>query len=226
MMEYQLFRLNDIYPCVQGEGVLMGVAMVLVRLHGCPVGCPWCDTKETWVVDPQHYVATIDQALGANPRYTVVAPDVIAQYVREHFPGPRWILLTGGEPADQPLATLVRAFHEAGYLVALETSGTARGHIRAGCDWVCVSPKIGMPGGRPVLIDVLGTADEIKHVVGKQADIDALDRLLLGVTLKASVQLCLQPVSQSTKATELCLKTVQARGWRLSVQMHKYLAQR
>jgi 7-carboxy-7-deazaguanine synthase len=63
------YPVNDCYPCVQGEGVQTGVAMVLLRLHGCAVGCPWCDTKETWLMDPAHEVATLDEALGANPQY-------------------------------------------------------------------------------------------------------------------------------------------------------------
>jgi 6-pyruvoyltetrahydropterin/6-carboxytetrahydropterin synthase len=41
------YVVNDIYTCIQGEGVQTGVAMVLLRLQGCAVGCPWCDTKET-----------------------------------------------------------------------------------------------------------------------------------------------------------------------------------
>jgi 7-carboxy-7-deazaguanine synthase len=217
------YPVNDCYPCVQGEGVQTGVAMVLLRLHGCAVGCPWCDTKETWLMDPAHEVATLDEALGANPQYAYMTAAEITSYIRQNAPGPKWVLVTGGEPARYNLAPLVAALHEAEYRVAIETSGTETGHLGAGFDWVCVSPKLNMPGGKTVHLETLAQADEIKHVVGRQADIDNLDDLLAAAQPPAATQICLQPVSTSPKATELCLETVMARGWRLSIQTHKYI---
>ena len=82
-----------------------------------------------------------------------------------------------------------------------------------------------MPGGKKVLIEALAVADEIKHAVGRERDVEKLDELLTRVTLKPNAQICLQPISQNEKATALCLETVIARGWRLSVQLHKYLGQ-
>ncbi|MCA9982096.1 MAG: 7-carboxy-7-deazaguanine synthase QueE [Anaerolineales bacterium] len=220
------YPVNDVYACVQGEGCQTGVAMVLLRLHGCAVGCPWCDTKETWDFLPELAQTDLASALGSNGRYVNLSPSAIVAYMREHMPGPRWVLLTGGEPAQYDLRPLVKSLHEGGYLVALETSGTELGHVGADIDWVCVSPKIDMPGGKQVLPEALATADEIKHVVGKQKDIDLLDELLAGAILKPSVQICLQPISISPKATDLCTETVIARGWRLSVQTHKYIGVR
>jgi 7-carboxy-7-deazaguanine synthase len=217
------YPVNDCYTCIQGEGVQTGVAMVLLRLHGCAVGCPWCDTKETWDFDDSQHVEILAQALGPNSKYASVTPAAITDYIREHHLGPGWVMLTGGEPAQYDLKPLVAALHQAGYKVALETSGTETGHLGAGLDWVCVSPKINMPGGKTVQPETLSTADEIKHVVGKQSDIDRLDSLLADVELKPGVQICLQPVSLSPKATQLCIDTVQARGWRLSIQTHKLL---
>ena len=220
------YPVNDVYACVQGEGCQTGVPMILLRLHGCAVGCPWCDTKETWDFLPTLEQQSLVDALGSNGRYSYLTAPKIAAYIRENMPGPRWVLLTGGEPAQYDLRSLVNSLHEEGYQVALETSGTELGHVGAGIDWVCVSPKIEMPGGKQVLPEALSTADEIKHVVGKKKDIDQLDALLDGVTLKQDVQICLQPVSISPKATALCTAVVIERGWRLSVQMHKYIGAR
>ena len=80
-----------------------------------------------------------------------------------------------------------------------------------------------MPGGYLVRSDCLSRADEIKHPVAMQKHIDALDRLLQGQKLKSDVVICLQPISQRPRATELAMKTCIERNWRLSVQMHKYL---
>lgn len=218
-----LYPVNDCYTCIQGEGVQTGVAMVLLRLQGCAVGCPWCDTKETWAFDQTQEVTTLDDALGGNTRYMVMGVESIVQHIVENHPGPKWVLVTGGEPAQYNLKPLVVALHQAGYKVALETSGTETGHIGAGFDWVCVSPKLNMPGGKVVKGEALASADEIKHVVGRQQDIDNLDRLLAAHPVSPEVQICLQPVSLSQKATDLCFAVVQARGWRLSLQTHKFI---
>ncbi len=217
------YPVNDCYTCVQGEGVQTGVAMVLLRLHGCEVGCPWCDTKETWEFHPENEVTSLDEALGANSKYCWETAETIADYIAQHHPGPKWILITGGEPARYPLRPLVQALQARHYKVALETSGTETGHLDAPFDWVCVSPKLNMPGGKTVHLETLAHANEIKYVVGKSADIDRLDELLAQVHLQPDTWICLQPVSQSQKATRLCLEIVQQRGWRLSLQTHKYL---
>lgn len=208
---------------------MTGVPMVIVRLQGCGVGCPWCDTKETWGTPHSDQVLTPTDAFDASgkqsPKWISYSASEIAAYVRKANYGPKWILLTGGEPAEQDLEAIVNALHDAGFKVALETSGTSLGLLAANCDWVCVSPKIDMPGGRKVLSIVMARANEIKHVIGKQADLDKLDTLLADCkeVLRKDVEICLQPVSQSPKATALCIQTCMARGWRLSVQVHKYL---
>lgn len=224
----QTYQVNDLYTCIQGEGVHAGTPMYLLRLNGCGVGCPWCDTKETWVSDPAQRVQTIGEALGATTRWVELLPWDIVAAIRSLPPGPKWVLITGGEPADQDLADLVYTLQKVGYMVAIETSGTASGHIGTGINWVCVSPKIDMPGGRAILPEALAEAHEIKYVIGKPEDINKLDRLLLknDSILRPNVQICLQPLSLSAKATQLCTELVTSRGWRLSLQIHKYMGQR
>ena len=216
-------RLNDIYPTIQGEGCLTGTPMVLIRLQGCGVGCPWCDTKETWENDPANRVVVLQDAMGTNARWIDASAETIASKARQAGPSLRWALVTGGEPAEQELAPLVDALHDAKFKVAIETSGTALGHVGAAFNWVCVSPKFSMPGGKPVLPRAFLDADEIKQVVGKAADIERLDAFLASATIRPTCTISLQPVSQSAKATELCVATCLERGWRLSLQMHKYL---
>jgi 7-carboxy-7-deazaguanine synthase len=154
----------------------------------------------------------------------VQSAETVATYIQQQYPAFGWVLVTGGEPAQQPLASLVDALHRTGYRCALETSGTALGHVDVAFDWICVSPKFDMPGRKKVLPAAAQPADEIKLVVGRQRDIDRLDEFLLNCSLKERVQVCVQPVSQNPKATQLCIQTAMQRGWRLSVQMHKYLA--
>ena len=44
-------NINEMFETIQGEGAHTGIPSIFVRLQGCPVGCPWCDTKHTWTLD-------------------------------------------------------------------------------------------------------------------------------------------------------------------------------
>ena len=43
--------INEMFETIQGEGAHTGIPSIFVRLQGCPVGCPWCDTKHTWTLE-------------------------------------------------------------------------------------------------------------------------------------------------------------------------------
>lgn len=67
-------------------------------------------------------------------------------------------------------------------------------------------------------------ADEIKFVVGKQADIDRIAAYVKEWSIVPEWQtMSLQPLSQNDKATQMCINAAMATGWRISLQMHKYL---
>ena len=48
-----MYKINEMFETIQGEGVFTGVPAVFVRLQICPVGCSWCDTKQTWEALPE-----------------------------------------------------------------------------------------------------------------------------------------------------------------------------
>jgi 7-carboxy-7-deazaguanine synthase len=79
-----------------------------------------------------------------------------------------------------------------------------------------------MRGGRSIVPDALQRADEIKMPVGKMADVEQLDRLLISrISPCRARDVWLQPISESAKATELCRQVAAARSWRVSLQLHK-----
>ena len=80
-----------------------------------------------------------------------------------------------------------------------------------------------MKGGMEVLVSALERANEIKHPIAMQKHIDELDILLEKVSSLDGKQVCLQPISQQARATELAVKTCISRNWRLSLQTHKYI---
>lgn len=215
------YAVNNLYSTIQGEGVLTGIPMLLLRLQGCDVGCPFCDTKETWHYDQSRQRPTLGAALGSNDLFVEMTVSELLAALQEQSGNIGWILITGGEPARYDLNPLLDTLHKAAFKTALETSGTylLQGQPR----WICVSPKFEMPGKRSLETDTISRADELKFVLGKKADLEIINTILDRYPTKPGVQICLQPISQSRRATEICLEVVIENGWRLSLQTHKYI---
>lgn len=213
------------FETIQGEGVFTGVPAVFVRLQECPVGCAWCDTKQTWEANEQDQ-QSFDQIIvktGDSPNWcSASAQQIIAMYQSQGYTA-KHIVITGGEPCIYDLVPLTQAFDEIGCQCQIETSGTFE--VRATKDtWVTVSPKVAMKGKLPVIESALLRANEIKHPVATDKDIENLDQLLQSANVPESTVIALQPISQKPRATQLCIDTCVARNWRLSIQTHKYLS--
>lgn len=117
---------DGIFWSLQGEGHLRGFQMGFIRLAGCSVGCPQCDTNYSVA----EKLRTIE----------------IVERCREVFPTTRdaWVWITGGEPTDHDLRPLTSFLSGHGFRVALATSGV-RPHIPP-VDWLSVSPHSADPG--------------------------------------------------------------------------------
>ncbi|PSV47889.1 MULTISPECIES: 7-carboxy-7-deazaguanine synthase QueE [unclassified Photobacterium] len=220
-----MYKINEVFETIQGEGVFTGVPAIFVRLQVCPVGCSWCDTKQTWTAEPQDLVS-LEQIMaktGDSPLWTNLDANGVVQLLQDQKYTAKHIVITGGEPCIYDLRPLTHALEEAGFNCQIETSGTSEIQTSDNT-WVTVSPKINMKAKLPVLASSLARANEIKHPVGTSKDIEQLDALIDGVTLKPDVTIALQPISQKPRATELCIETCIQRNWRLSIQTHKYLA--
>ncbi|QCR37093.1 7-carboxy-7-deazaguanine synthase QueE [Nissabacter sp. SGAir0207] len=218
------YPINEMFQTLQGEGYFTGVPAIFVRLQGCPVGCSWCDTKHTWdkladreVALDEILVKTVEtDAWGA-----ATTEDLLAVIERNGYTA-RHIVITGGEPCIYDLGPLTLLLEKSGFTCQIETSGTHE--VRCSPNtWVTVSPKVNMRGGMAVLDQALKRADEIKHPVARERDIEALDALLARLHDEKHRIVALQPISQKEEATRLCIETCIARNWRLSMQTHKYL---
>lgn len=89
---------ESIHKVLQGEGPSIGQKMGLIRLSGCPVRCPECDSKHTW--SPEHRVPSSD--------YTI---EMMIKEIEDFVATTqiRTILFSGGEPG--------LFFQEIGYMI-------------------------------------------------------------------------------------------------------------
>ena len=184
---------------VQGEGVNTGKAAWFIRLGGCDVRCPWCDSRNSWDAAsfPLTDIEDIVSPITGSPAVNVV--------------------ITGGEPLMHDLGPLCGRLKEKGYNIFLETSGT---HPLSGVfDWICVSPK----KHRPPLQEVLEKADELKAVAGCPGDIAWAEDIRKHVR-RQCVLLLQSEWGQRQSATPIIIEYVKEHPeWRISLQTHKYL---
>lgn len=140
-------RVNEIFYSLQGEGAHTGTPAVFLRLSGCNLKCPFCDTDYLEFVEMSE--KEIVDEVSAYPARTVV--------------------ITGGEPTLQLTASLTDRLHWAGFTIHLETNGTRRLREGVEIDWVTCSPK---DGGKVVIQHI----DELK-VVFQNQDMSQYDDL-------------------------------------------------
>ena len=206
------YAVKEIFYTLQGEGRNAGRAAVFCRFAGCNLWsgrekdradavCTFCDTD---------FVGTDGTGGGRFARAEDLA-DAVAAAWNGAAEARRLAVLTGGEPLLQVDEALVDALHARDFEVAVETNGTLP--PPAGLDWICVSPKAGVPL-------VLTRGDEIKLVFPQEGAEPArfeglgFDHFLL------------QPMdgpereANTAAAVEYCLANPR---WRLTLQTHKLL---
>ena len=114
-------RVVELFSSIQGEGLLAGTPQLFLRLAGCSLACPWCDTPDA--MDPAGPAAFPDARGGTRPN-PITAPD-LARLLTSRLPAPdAWIAVTGGEPLEQApfLAELLPLLAAAGARLHLETA--------------------------------------------------------------------------------------------------------
>jgi 7-carboxy-7-deazaguanine synthase len=218
-----LYKVNEVFETIQGEGSFTGVPAIFIRLQGCPVGCSWCDTKHTWSINPDLNI-TLDAVMvksAETEQWAAVSAEQILALFKAKGYQARHVVITGGEPCMYDLHPLCGLLHDAGYQSQIETSGTFE-ILAPVQSWVTVSPKVNMKGGYKVLQSALDRANEIKHPVAMDKHIEQLLQLLRHTDTSAKL-IYLQPISQQAKATALAIAYCKKHNWRLSVQVHKYL---
>lgn len=144
----QRYRVNEIFYSLQGEGFHSGTPALFVRLSGCNLACPFCDT------DFSSFEEMTAEEIVSRGR----------ELLSECGCRVPLVVLTGGEPSLQADAALCAALSEAfGAEISIETNGTHL--LPEGIDWVTCSPK---EGSEVVLreaneVKVVFTGQDVEH---------------------------------------------------------------
>ena len=205
----KVFRVNDIFYSLQGEGHNTGRAAVFIRFAGCNLRCPFCDTEFD-----EYREMTAEEVVETIPHHpTPISPLVV---------------LTGGEPTLQVDEEFVDLLHQHGYEVAMESNGTRP--APKNLDWLTVSPK-SLGDGR--MVKSIGRLpDELKVIFDEETDpmLVLTDYLPQGISHFSFLisHLCfLQPcdtgdAERNAAIIQRCVEYIKAHPqWRLSLQTHK-----
>lgn len=99
---------HSVFRTIQGEGPFSGRPAIFVRLAGCNLQCPQCDTSYEEV-----YKASVDKLVS----------DIILKATTSGIRPIDLVVITGGEPFRQDITALVPALNECGFVVQIETNG-------------------------------------------------------------------------------------------------------
>jgi 7-carboxy-7-deazaguanine synthase len=191
----------ETFHSIQGEGTWMGTNAFFIRLAGCDVGCPWCDTKISWNAKKHPQIAIADlvsEAVNINPAIVVI---------------------TGGEPLMHDLTELTNQLKMQGLRLHLETSGS---HPFSGnFDWVTFSPKQFKHPHESIYEQV----SELKVVVCDQSDLIFAEQN--AARILPNVVKYLQAEWTNASSKDLIMQYVLTHiDWRVSIQTHKLLGVR
>ncbi len=208
---------QEVFATIQGEGPFAGRRAVFVRLAGCSLQCPSCDTDYTSDRKRQGYTWThID----------------IKKAAKEWKGTGKLVVLTGGEPLRQNVFPLCDLLASNGWNVQIETNGIhdfKYEYFPDDVDIVC-SPKTGSINEllKPKILC-------LKYVLeaGKVDPDDGLPLSVLGLECRVARpwpefygEIYVQPQDDrdpvKNKANlDAAIKSCMKFGYRLSVQTHK-----
>lgn len=213
-----LIDVHSIWDTVQGEGPFAGEPAIFVRLAGCNLQCPLCDTDYTsqrQSMTPAEVRARVENLIPTRRRASLRRPLVV---------------FTGGEPYRQNLHPVLDELIHGGFArVQIETNGTMWQNLPFGDNLTVVcSPKTAK-----VHPAIYREVDAWKYVVeaGHTDPEDGLPTRVLGYDHKvmrppASSRVYIQPMDvgdeESNKfhlaeAVHVCREF----GYQLCLQVHK-----
>lgn len=214
--------LHHTFYTIQGEGPFAGKPALFIRLFGCNLQCPFCDTDYTSIKNQ------VNSAYIVNTAAKVFPPE---------FKGERLVVFSGGEPFRQQIGPFVRDLRLAGFLVQIETNGTLFledfPYEDPGVVIVC-SPKTGKIN--PKLMPWIKVLKYVLHADQINPD-DGLPITALHHTASPQVarppenfqgDILVHPVdvgsaSENARHLDAAIRSSLTYGYRLGIQIHKVI---
>ncbi len=221
-----ILDVHSVFYTIQGEGPFAGRPAVFIRLSGCNLRCPLCDTDYTGQRRPMWPNELVERVKATNRAATLV-------------------VITGGEPFRQNMIPFVLRLLDSGYTVQIETNGTLY-HHNFPYDRVTVvcSPKTGkLAAGYYEHPEVI-TAFKYVTQAGK-IDGDGLPTTVLEHSATPHVarppegfegEIFLQPADEieeygngligtarSANNMDACVQSCKQHGYTLGIQIHKLI---
>lgn len=102
---------HSVFYTIQGEGPFCGQPSIFIRLWGCNLQCPGCDT---------------DYTSKRERRSVAVLMGKVKELKEDEYPNAPnpLVVITGGEPFRQNILYLCRSLLREGFRVQIETNGT------------------------------------------------------------------------------------------------------
>lgn len=209
-------KIVKMFLTIQGEGPFAGTPAFFIRLAGCNLQCPFCDTNYT-----------------TDAKF--ISPFKIIEEVNLYANKGSLIVITGGEPFRQNLTPLVNELLMSGYKVQIETNGTL--HLE---DFPYDKVTIVCSPKTPALNKkLLPHIDAFKYVVSRKSVSldDGLPNISLGLFNKTQVarppdnfkgDIFIQPLDayneeENLKNRVLAVASALKFDYRICLQIHKIL---
>ena len=214
-MEDKMYKVNEIFLSIDGEGVRTGLPTVFIRLYGCNLKCSYCDTRYSC----------------ENSEYKLMPlMDILEQVLSYGVPR---VTLTGGEPLiHEGVKDLINSLVVNGIEVNIETNGAVdledfweykyNSKVIFTMDYKCASS--GMEDKMKLWnLKLLQPKDVIKFVVSNYNELEKMEYILKESECKARPYV--SPVFDKIEPKELVeyILDNKLNNVKVQVQLHKII---
>lgn len=214
-MEDRMYKVNEIFVSIDGEGIRTGLPTVFIRLYGCNLKCSYCDTRYSC----------------ENREYKLMSLMDILEKVLSY--GVPRVTLTGGEPLiHEGVKDLINSLVANDIEVNIETNGAVdlndfweykhNSKVIFTMDYKCASS--GMEDKMKLLnLYLLQPKDVIKFVVSNYNELEKMEYILEETGCKA--QPYVSPVFGAIEPKELVEYVLDNKlnNVKVQVQLHKII---
>ncbi len=218
-LENGLLDVHSIFSTIQGEGPFTGQRAIFIRLAGCNLQCPLCDTD---------YTST--RTVRSSESIVNLVSEMISFGQQQGY----LVVITGGEPFRQNIRPLVQMLLEMDFQVQIETNGTLYQALPFNEITVVCSPKAGKI--HPKLLPHIDAFKYVLHADQKNYG-DGLPVRALNHPVKLQLArppedfygpIYLQPVDEqnpeeNARHLDSVIESVMKFGYILQLQTHKII---